>query len=418
MQRFSGLELRSITFNTLFQFAVRIFGSTGTLVATLLIGYYAGYEALGSFTKVTVFVSIFYLLMDFGINPIFLKKHFLNIHNQMGNLVLFRLGIAIILIPIVVLTAFLLPSHLQGEAGFTNLEKIGIGVYSLTLVSIALNNSLQVYLQKKLSYQFSLLPSLLSSLILIAIIYYAVRNSNFLLLFSAYIVSGSLYAILLYAGLKRTFSLSLHSKRLRSFSKTLLIASLPFGTILFFNLLYSKVDTFILALYHSNTDIGIYGIAYKFFDVAIALPAFFANSIYPFLLEARSNKKNYYNVLNKYLILMAIAGVLLSIIICIFAPVIGILKNDFLLSSLPLQFLATSLPFFFLTGILQWHFLIKGKVKFLASLYLFALLTNIFLNFIFVPKYSYNAAALTTVISEALVFFVMIWYFRQTKDKD
>lgn len=413
MKRFSGLQLKTISINTFFQFLVRLIGSFGTLIVTLLIAYYLGYDSVGSFTKVLAFVVSFYLLVDFGFNSVFLKLHFENVEKNLGNLVVLRLILSAILIPIIMVLASLLPHNTIANTGFSDQEKMAIMIFSFTLIATSVYYSMQSLLQQKLAYKMNILPSLLSTSALLLIIYYSVQTSNFYLLFAAYICSGSIYALVGYFFIKRKYSLLLSTHKFISFSKELIRYSWPLGVVLFFNFLYSKTDIFILSLYQPNTDIGVYGISYRFFDVAIAIPTFLANSTYPLLLKAKE-EGIYLTLFKRYMKMYGLFAVIITPIIIFSAPFIQIFKKEFFLSVLPLQILMLALPFFFLTSLMQWHFIIRKKMKFLIPLYAGALILNIALNFIFIPLYSYNAAAVITGISEVLVFVVMLWYFMKT----
>lgn len=416
MQRLSGLNLKAITINTFFQFAIRIITSTSTLIATLIIAYFSGYEMLGSFTKVVAFVSIFYLFVDFGMNSVFLKLHFDNAKENMGNLIVLRFLIAVIIIPLVILIAFLLPQNATTGSGYSMFEKSAIAIYSFTILSVALYNSYQAFLQKKLIYNLSFLPSLLSSITVIVFIFAAVRTGNYFLLFYGYVAGGLLLVITLSTILRQKFGLQIRLSQFKPFAKTLAITSIPLGLMLLFNLVYAKVDMLILSFYRPTVEVGIYGVSYRFFELAIAIPTFLANSTYPLLLKERESG-NYSSIFSKYIKLFLILSIATTVIVFIGAPFISIFKNEFILSSAPLQILSLSLPFFFLTSLLQWNFLIKGKINFLVPLYAFALILNIILNLIFIPKYSYFAASITTGLSEGLVFFVMVWYFFKSKNK-
>lgn len=412
----SGLQLRSISFNTLFQFSVRIITSLGTLIATLLIAYFLGYDTVGSFTKVTAFVASFYLLVDFGLNSVFLKLYFKDTEKNLGNLITIRLIASLLLVPIVIFGASLLPHNEALNTGFSDFEKVSIGIYSLTIISFALYNSLQVFLQKKLAYRLLIFPSFVSLLILLALVYLAVTTTNFYLLFGAYIFSGSITNIVIYFLIKRQFRLAISTQNIFSFSKTLLSRAWPLGLILFFNFIYSRTDIFILSYFKQNTDVGIYGISYRFFDVAVAIPTYLANSTYPVLLSVMENPFLYRKTFKKYLWFYLFISLLILPFAILLSPIISLLKNEFYYSVAPLQILSLSLPFFFLTSLLQWHFIIKSKMKFLVLLYGGALLLNVFLNVVFIPLYSYYAAAVVTGVCEALVFIIMLSYFLRTRN--
>lgn len=413
MKRFSGLQLRSLSINTLTQFLVRIFSSFATLTTTLVIAYFLGLDAVGSFTKVTTFVSLFYLFLDFGFNSILLRDNYNDTEKKIGNLTLLRLIIAITLIPLITLLSTILPHNDITGTGFSEIEKHAITIFSFVLVSIALQNSLSVFLQKRMIYVRGVVPGFISSIVVVLVVLYAVYTGNFFLLFAAYIFGGIVQAILTYTGLRSDFRFRLTVNKLGAFSKTLFLKSWPLGLMLVFNLLYSKIDVVLLSFYKPSFDVGIYGVSYRFFEVALALPAFLANSTYPVLLKHMSDGRSYKTIFAKYLKLYIVLSLIVTAIVFLGAPFITILKGGFFLSVFPLQLLSLSLPFFFLTSLLQWHFLIKNKLGFLVPLYGGALVLNFVLNIILLPHFSYYAAALITGVCEALVFVVMLWYFRK-----
>ena len=340
MQRFSGLELKSLSINTLTQFIVRMLGSIATLSATLLIAYFLGLDSVGSFTKVTGFVSLFYLFLDFGLNSMLLKNDFSKVKANLGNLVVLRLLLSFILIPTVIVLATFLPHNSLAGTGFSDTEKYAIALFSLVLIGIGLINSLQAFLQKELIYKKAVIPGFMSSVVVVLIVLLGIYLHNFYLLFAAYVVAGLLQTTLLYLSLKRRFGLSLKTNRFFSFSKELLISSWPLGIMLVFNLLYAKAEVLLLAIFKPNSDVGVYGISYRFFEVAIALPAFLANSTYPLLLKRMDDKKSYNILFKKYLWLYFILSIFVTAVVFAGAPLIGILRNGFHLSILPLQILS------------------------------------------------------------------------------
>lgn len=416
MQRFSGIQLKKISVNTLVQFLLRIATSIPTLVGTILIAYAAGYETLGSFTKIVSFVSVFYLVADFGMNSVFLKEHFDSTKKYFGNLILFRLLFCLVLVLAAILLTFILPENKTAKTGFSDIEKYGIILFSLTIITTGLNFSLQTILQKKLSYYVSLIPSVVSSLVLLIFIVFAsFRNDLNLLLFS-YIASGAILVSLLFLTIKRRYAIRFSITRdFNLFSKKLFILSLPLGAMLFFNLLYAKADMFLLSIFKPNFDVGVYGISYKFFEFFLAVPTFLSNSVYPLLLAESKNTSKYYATFKKYSALFVFVSFSITILSFFLAPLITILEPEFAKSVFPFQLLSLSLPFFFFTSLLQWNFLIRNKIRFLVPLYAAVLLLNIFLNILFIPRFTYFAAAITTGVCEALVFVIMLWYFMKDK---
>jgi O-antigen/teichoic acid export membrane protein len=100
------------------------------------------------------------------------------------------------------------------------------------------------------------------------------------------------------------------------------------------------------------------------------------------------------------------------------APLIAIVKKDFIPSIFIFRILLLSLPVFFLTNILQWILIAKNKKVYLLKIYLIAALLNVLLNLFFIPKYSYIAAAIITGISEGLILILLFIKFLSLKSQE
>src|SRR5262249_19252790 len=59
--------------------------------------------------------------------------------------------------------------------------------------------------------------------------------------------------------------------------------ALPLGAAGILQALYLRIDTILLSLLRGSSDVGVYGVAYKVFELTLALPAFFAIAFFPVL---------------------------------------------------------------------------------------------------------------------------------------
>ena len=56
--------------------------------------------------------------------------------------------------------------------------------------------------------------------------------------------------------------------------RSLFIASFPLGLTLLFNVVYFHIDSIILTFTRTSAEVGIYGLAYKIFELPLVLPTF------------------------------------------------------------------------------------------------------------------------------------------------
>ena len=184
----------------------------------------------------------------------------------------------------------------------------------------------------------------------------------------------------------------------------------PIGTALILNLIYFRIDIFILSSSRSSAEVGIYGLAYQFFEASLAVPIFFANTLYPVLTNSYHQNlgifKKEVRFWLKILLAVSIALAIFLFVIANFIPLIY--EGRFGGSVAALQILALGMPFFFISALL-WHLLILyNRQKFLILIYGSGAAFNLIANLIFIPVYGYLAAAIITVFSEALVLLLLV----------
>ena len=405
--------------NTTFQFFSRIITTGIGFILTILIARHFGANSFGEFVKITSFVTLFYLFVDFGINAIFIKGN-----KNFSSLFYLRLILAVVIFVAANSIAFILPYDVRSGVGFSDFARFGIFVFSFSLFSQAIIFSTSGVFQKKLNYKLFMVSQVLGgvfNLFLIALLIFFAKPLGFIIL--SFTLSSILTAII-------SLILATRSPSLRSgvsgrgekistfditFGKKLFISSIPLGLMLIFNLIYFRVDILLLSVLKPNADIGIYSIAYKFFDFFIAIPLFLSNSLYPKMLDSLNNKIGFSKIVKNYFLIYLVFSILIVIPVWFLSPMFSLISAEFANAGLPFRILILSLPMFFLTSFIQWVLIAKGVIKFLMYAYLLSALLNIGLNIIFIPQFSYIASAAVTPVSEAFVLVLLLFKFRHNR---
>lgn len=387
--------VKIIAVNTVYQILTRLITSGVGFLITILIARNFGLLGYGDFTKITALVGLFYLTVDFGLNAFYLQedekeKHFFS-------LLTFRLMLGVFLAIFISLLVLWLP--------FNQTVKIGVAVFSFSILNQAILLSAAVVFQRNLRYDFLLIATALGSFVSLVLVWLSIYLS--LSLF--YVLTGFLIG-----GLITNFTSLIFIKNVlqpiavdKLFIAKLLKKSAPFGLMLLFNLVYFRIDTILLSLMRSTEEVGIYGLSYKFFDFLIALPLFLSNSVYPYLLVWQKNYRILFSKIEKITYVFLLSSFLIVVIAWIFAPFISLIKKEFLPSVFSFKILLLSLPFFFLTNFFQWVLITLKEQKFLLFVYSFTAILNIILNIIFIPFYGYIASAIITGVSEMIVLLFL-----------
>ena len=388
--------------NTLWQSIARLFSSFIGFLITIIIASHFGVLGYGDFVKITSFVAPFYLLIDFGLNAFYLQLE----NKQYSKLFWLRIYIAFITFALINFINLFLPYDSVLNSGYSPSVKMGIFIFSFSAFSQAIIFSSLAVFQERLRYLSYMVSIILGSIInIFLVLIMALSNNQINYVILAFVLSGFSTALLAAIFLKEKISMP---KVNYLFSKKLLIESFPLALMLFFNLIYFRIDSIILALLKSTGDVGIYGLSYKFFDFLIALPLFLSNSLYPILLQNQKNYRKLKLIIRNYSLVFLFFGIVLIIPFWFFSPFFSLIKEDFVKSVLPFRILLLSLPFFFISSFLQWVLISFKDQKFLTLIYFVCAVFNIVLNLIFIPQYSYIAAAIITIASEGLVVLLLL----------
>lgn len=396
--------------HTVYQIIARIASSGASFLITILIARHFGVASYGDYAKVTAFVTIFYLLADFGLNAIFLQKT--DVTQRFKELFYTRLLLSIGLVVVVNFFAFILPYNPITQIGFSPLVRMGISLFSLTIICEAILYSAFAVFQRRMIYERFMWATSIGSVISL------VSVGCFILigLPLVWVFVGLLFGAIVEAGFsilfseEKLFPVKVHVP----FVRVLMKETIPVAFMLLFNLIYFRVDMLLLALFRPSTDVGFYDISYRVFDFLIALPLFLSNVLYPKLINDEKNKRNTISKQLQYSLMFVIFGALVVIPFWFGSPLLFyVVKPSLLPATVPLRILLLSLPVFFVTSILQWLLLSKKQQKFLAAVYFFLTVVNVLLNLLFIPQYGYIASAIITGVCEAGVLLVFLIRLRQ-----
>ncbi|MCL5675991.1 MAG: flippase [Patescibacteria group bacterium] len=400
-----------VAFNTIVQLLGRIFSGLVTYLITLILARAYGPTGFGDFIKIITYVSYFYIMADFGANAIAVKviTEEKDSREILSSLLGFRLLASLILIFISLAVLSFLP--IGNGQGYTPLVRLGIIVLSVTILTQSILTTANASFQKDLRYDKSVLATAFGYLLTLLLAYlFSLGHLSLVFIALSYAAGGLLTVLICYLLLPQKILPSFNPEKLRY----IFFTSLPLGVTLVLNVIYFKADSFILTLTRSTQEVGVYGLAYKFFELSLVFPTFFMNSLYPVFLEKKQDKSGFKSILKQSGIILVVGAVLLTLVMLLFAPLLinftsgAKYLTDFSGAVLALRILSLSLPLFFVSSFLMWLLITHNKQNLLVPFYGFSMLVNIVLNIMFIPKYGYVPAAITTGVSEAVVTVLLL----------
>lgn len=391
---------RSLIVNTLYQ-ALGKFGSAFFMFgATLILARSLGGDLFGEFTTIVTYLALFYMGVDLGLNQVFLHFAGDGVETDFEQFFLLRfiLGLAVSLVA--VLGMFVLTGL---RANYSSLELSGVAIGAVMITAYAVTITMTVIFQKRRRYDMVAVAQGVGSLVTLVGVFFLGK----LFAWGERGVLGGVVWWTLGTVFTAGLCVLLAQKQIK-FAKidqrlwvALLKRSAPLALALLFNHAYVRWGILSLSWHRPAIEVGQYGLAFKFFEVALSLPVFFMNSYYPDLLElpklqlARKTKK-------LLLTLLASSFVVAVVLFC-GAPLLKYVRVDFAQSSLYLRGLSLLTPIFFVSSPLVWLFVMSKRQQILTFLYSLAFLVFLVISPGLVETHGASGAIVALGVTEVLV---------------
>lgn len=393
-----------IASNTAAQLVAKFVGVGLTLLTTVLIIRLGGPNLFGDLTKSLALIAIGFTAIDFGLNAAAVRSMGRDAASQtkfFSDTLLVRFILSLLAVIILNGVVWLLPG------GYTEEVKRTFFVGSLAIIFHGFYISANTLFQRRLSYWRSTLAIVVGTVIGTALTYLVVTTSPTLFNLLAVSTIGYFFAggisILQLGKFDLSFSLARAWRHFR--------ASFWLGATLIASILASRMDTVILGIFRSSVEVGYYGLSYRAFEVALTLPTFAMNAIFPLLLDLGSPAKE--RLLKRSGLFLFAIGILGIVVLYFAAPLLSLIRPGLESAVATLRILSFSLPLFYLTSPLMWSLIERRREKILLAVYLCGALANAALNLSFTPRFGLTSAAIITGVTELFILLSLLYYSRK-----
>ncbi len=405
---------RSIAYNTVLQTFAKIAGTLLAVFAFGMITRYLGQEGFGAYTTITAYLQFFGIVVDMGLSVIALqlisevghdhKKNFANIFTM-------RVVVGIIVYGGAAICAWFLP--------YPDSVRWGILISAPSFFLSSLIQLSTATYQVGLKMMAPVIADVASKIVLIIGIIGAIKMDLGLIGVLVVIVINNLVQWLIIVIPSRAwhtpiFSFDWHIWRM------VVERTWPIALSILCNIAYFRADTIVLSLFRPQSEVGIYGAAFKVIEVLITFPAMFMGLTLGSFAKSWSSRdtKSFARYFQKTFDFMALTS--LPIIVGTFfvgTPImILVAGQSFEQSGDVLKLLIVAGGVIFFSSLFGHLINIIYEQKTMLAGYFFAAIVGLFGYIVFIPRYSYWAAGWITILTEILVacigFFV---FYRKTR---
>jgi O-antigen/teichoic acid export membrane protein len=402
MDSLNGSYSRKIAKNATIIAAGRIVSAFLAAFTSILLIHYLGPERTGDLSFVVVYISIFSIFVNFGIDEIVIREISKDIERGkkfIGNAIIIKSILALCNISIAIAIASFLSFR------FSQQRLGSIYIYSLSLIIFVFgpyNASFYAALKQGTFVIFGLIKQIIELLFTLLLIKcgWGLETYFILRLTAALIVQPWI----LWSA-KKLYKANF--KPNRSMITYLLKNSLPIALSSSVIFIYMRIDQIMIDAMVNKKALGMYSAAVRYCELFNLIPTALIISSITIITKLYNENYNEFNILYnrilRFLNLIAYPVIIISFINSDYIMTL-IFGSDFLPASNSVKILCWSLVSSFM-GIIYYQVLIAANLqKENLILAIISSATNVILNLIFIPFMKERGAALATAISYFIIF--------------
>lgn len=374
----------------------------------------------GSFATAIATAGIFEIVANYGLN-ILLIRDVSQDRSQAGRFLLnssvLRLFTAIVAaLPIIVYV--FVTSQSANPLSPAEVTAISLMVIGMVISGLALGVAglFYVHEQAEVPAAMSTVTTILKVGLGVAVL---LAGFSFVGLAAVSIVVNLITLILLALLAARRFDLHGPWTLDRPLMRGMLHRGFPLMLIHLLQTIFISIDVLLLRqlLPNGETVVGWYNSAWKWFNALQVIPSYFTLALFPIISRAiaenMDSARRMYRTSLKLMLLLALP---IAAFTTFAAPLlIGILGGREFLpqGAIALQVVIWSIPFGWLNSVTNYVLIALGLERLQPRAFVIAVGFNVVFNWIFIPRYSFVAAGVVTILSEVVLMIVFAYFLRQ-----
>lgn len=386
--------------NTLVQTVGSLLASVIGLFTFIAMTRGLGPEAFGAFTAATVFLFIPTVLADVGLSAALLREI-----SARPERTATALNASLPLRAMISGVAILVSVGIGLAVPFDSQTKTAILISSVGAFLTLMTLSLLPVLQARLQMHWAVGANVAGRLATLGLTLAALAAGlGFKSVVAAHVIGLALTFLLHVWAVARL--VPLRPVVDRAYWRTLVAGSIALGLAIALSQVYFRIDTVLLALLRSPEEVGYYGAAFKFVELAVMVPAAVGVSMFPPLarfMATRDPRAD--DLIQKSFDVLLAAAVPTTVVMLAFPEelIAWTAGAEFEEGARAVQILAPFALFAFVGAVLWRVLMAADRDRALLGAAVFILVVNVVLNLLLVPEYGFEAAAAISVVSEGLV---------------
>lgn len=403
-------KVRTVFANMSWMMISQIVSSVFAFIWTILITRYLGPSEYGIYGSAVSFSGLFIVIADLGISGYVIRSISSDFEKEeyyLRNAFSLTILLSILYFFVVLIFLFVF--------GWNNYMTFICLLFAFENIMVRFSNIFSISFQIHEKMKYSAIASIITTI------------SSFILIILAIINSFGLIGVSLAFVLANVFSLFYIFVTVRkhffkpkflfnpSFYKKLLFGGIPFAIAGIFGTVYFSIDIVMITQFVGTYDAGLYNAAYKLITVLTLFYSIYTVVVFPVMSKLFVDSEELLHISfiksMKYLLLVTIP---ISVFTCFYSgSIINIYGAEFIEASTALSILIWTVCFLFVNGACSMILNASYKEYAVTKIFGVAALFNVVLNLFLIPNYSLYGAAVSTVLSEILIFILQMYTVRK-----
>lgn len=393
---------QKIALHTGIQISGKVVSLTIGLLSVSLMTRFLGTDGFGEYNTIITFLSFFSIAADFGLYLLLtreISRSTIPREEIAGNIFTLRLVSALVITSLAPVTALFFPYSIEVKRAILG------GVFAFVFSS--LTQVLIGVFQKEFKTQITVLGEIASRitfLVFLVWLFFYYQGENLLFLIIALTVSNFVNFVIVFSSSRAFFKIRLRFDK--KYWRYIVKESFPMAAAIVLNLIYFKIDTIMLSIMKTPSDVGIYSVAYKLLEILIVFPALFTGVMLPLFSQTIKDEAPRFKLLAQqsldFLILSAVPVVIGGYFLA--KPLVALISGpSFEPAAIALRVLIIATGVIFIGNLFGHLIVAVGAQKKMVWVYFLGALTNVALNLFLIPAFSYLGASFATLVTECIV---------------
>lgn len=400
-------RLRKVVSNTLISLLGQAVTWTSTLLLTIAYGRFLGDVKFGELYFAITLVALIGFPIEFGFNQQLTREIAQEpgkAQRYLSQILFLKAGLWFLLYSCMLLVCWWLHYSLE--------LRILVAICGITLFSGSLANAFSALHYAFEQTVFPTVGTILEKGLSAMIGILALKQGAGVVVMASILLAGSLISMLwqaTWAVRKVGIRLALDKTLMRELLRT----SIPFLASGVLGVIYYRLDTVLLSFMASTAVVGLYGASYRIFDTLVFLPSLVISAVmYPVFSKLSMHSLPELRVaVEKSMNFLLFCGMPITTGLIVAAPaIIGFLyhRPEFVGSIPAMQALAPGLVFLYINSVLSALLISTKREKKITIMAAIALVFNLGLNLVMIPRFQHVGAAAVTSLTEALLMGLAI----------